>query len=66
MAFFLLITCIIIFLCSVPFNGPTNEAVVSTLVKEVVANNPQFQACDIRGNYFHTTKVDSNKLVILI
>lgn len=35
--------------CSIPFNSPTNEAVVSTLSKEVMANNPQFQACDIKG-----------------
>ena len=42
-------------LSSVPFKGPTNEAVVSTLSKEVMANNPQFQAHDIQG--LHTNNL---------
>ena len=41
--------CHVILSNSVPFNGPTNEAIVARLIKEVIANNPQFQACDARG-----------------
>ena len=44
-------TVIIIFSNSVLINAPTNEAAVTRIVKEVKANNPKFQACDIRSKY---------------
>ena len=43
-----IISVIIIFSNSVPINAPTNEAAVTRIVKEVKANNPQFQ---IRSKY---------------
>ena len=45
------------FTYSVPFNGPSNEDVVARLIKEVKANNPQFQVCHIRGMFLTTEGV---------
>ena len=43
------------------FDGPSNEAIVLKLSKEVKANNKKFDICDIRGlsynlNYIATIR----------
>ena len=45
---YLIIICIDVF-CRCKFDSQANKEVVAVLLKEVQQANPQFQACQIRG-----------------
>ena len=44
---------------SATFKDEANQAVVSTLIREVKSVNPTFQACDIRGKLLNNHNIIS-------